>query len=326
MLIPVALQSKNPGPEMAGGLVREAPAKLNLYLAVTGRRADGFHDLVSLVTPMAWGDSLVLWAEGLKDGEASEVELKLVEEIPEDLEVEGRVPVPGGAENLAYRAAEAFLRATGRAARVRLELIKRIPSGAGYGGGSSDAAAVLAALNDHFGKPLAAEALRGLAMELGSDCALFLEPGPVQMRGRGEILDHAGRDLQEQLRGLKVVLFKPSIAIETAWAYRQLAEGGIYTSVAEAESELAQIGAGVCPMVEWPWRNDFSTVVDEKFPSIHLVLKKVNQIEGVRAGMSGSGSGCFALSESGKRLEDVADLVRDCWGDEVFCVHTGFRP
>src|SRR5215213_4707075 len=146
-----------------------APAKLNLFLAVTGRRTDGFHDLVSLVAPVAWGDTL------------------RIEPAKADFSLECNDPaVPCDETNLVLKAARAFRAAGGWGGGAKFFLEKRIPMGAGLGGGSSDAAAALTGLNQLSGGRLTPAALEKLAGDVGSDCALFLRGTPVLMRGRGE--------------------------------------------------------------------------------------------------------------------------------------------
>ena len=148
--------------------VLPCPAKLNLLLAVTGRRADGFHELVSLVAPVELGDTLTV---------EPALEFSLTCDAP---------TLPVDDTNLVLKAAQAFRVATSWRGGARFALTKRIPSGAGLGGGSSDAATALLALNRLAGEPLAPAALAQVAAEVGSDCALFLPGGPVVMRGRGD--------------------------------------------------------------------------------------------------------------------------------------------
>ena len=182
-----------------------SPAKLNLFLAVTGRRADGFHDLVSVAAPLDFGDQLE--ARSRERGAGSQFTLTC--DQPE-------VPVDGG--NLVLKAAAAFVAATGWQGGVDFTLTKRIPVGAGLGGGSSNAVAALRALNQLSGGALAGEKLAAVAASLGSDCALFLHNAPVVMRGRGERIEALPASAAARLRGRRVLLFKPSFGISTPWA------------------------------------------------------------------------------------------------------------
>src|SRR6185295_17620749 len=171
-------------------VVYSCPAKLNLLLAVTGRRPDGFHELVSVVAPVEFGDTLTVEP-------AAEFSLSCDDPT-----------LPTDASNLVLKAAQAFRTATGWKGGARFALAKRIPMAAGLGGGSSDAAAALSALNQLAGGTLSAPALAQVAAEVGSDCALFLPGGPVVMRGRGERVERLREAAATGLRGRRVLIFK----------------------------------------------------------------------------------------------------------------------
>ena len=165
-----------------------APAKLNLFLAITGRRADGFHELVSVVAQVDLGDTLHATP-------AAEFSLRCTD-----------AEVPTDASNLVLKAAHAFAEAAHWKGGAAFVLEKRIPTGAGLGGGSSDAVAALRALNQLVDAPhkLATHTLARLAAQLGSDCALFLHDGPVVMRGRGERIAPLPVEAAARLRGRRV--------------------------------------------------------------------------------------------------------------------------
>jgi 4-diphosphocytidyl-2-C-methyl-D-erythritol kinase len=205
--------------------VLSSPAKLNLSLAVVGRRADGYHDLVSLVSPLALADTLT--AELGPEGTAS-----LSCDDP---------TLPVDASNLVLRAERVFRTRTGWKGGVRFHLAKRIPRGAGLGGGSSNATMALRALDQLAGTRLGDAVLAELAAELGSDCPLFLFSGPAVLRGRGERVQPVAPEVAARLAGRPVWLFKPVWGIETPWAFRRLAASGLgaYDDPAGVESRLA---------------------------------------------------------------------------------------
>jgi len=268
-----------------------SPAKINLFLAVTGRRGDGFHDLVSLVAPISFGDTLWLHA-GERDGPVT-----LVCDDP---------AVPTGADNLAVRAAEAWRCETGSGRAIHIELKKRIPMGAGLGGGSSNAAAVLRGLNSLHVHPLEDGALARLAAGLGSDCPLFLAGAPCVMRGRGERLEALPDAARRRLTGRRLIVFKPDFPISTPWAYGRLvaAGGAAYLSAAEAEARLAAWIAGDAPAGE-VLLNSFERVAFAKFQALPVLLDRLRGQPGVEGVlMSGSGSACIAL------LHSTADVGR----------------
>jgi 4-diphosphocytidyl-2-C-methyl-D-erythritol kinase len=163
-----------------------APAKLNLGLRLMGVRSDGYHLLESIFAPIDLCDELEL---AIVPG-ATQVELQ-VAAAPDARLPEALASVPAGPENLVFRAAERFCRARGVQGRVQIRLEKRIPAGAGLGGGSSDAASVLtglAALVADDGQP-DLEGLEELALELGADVPFFLAPGPALVTGIGERIE-----------------------------------------------------------------------------------------------------------------------------------------
>ena len=283
-----------------------SPAKLNLFLAITGRRGDGFHELVSVAAPLAWGDRLA--ATAVPGG---------------DLGLQCDDPgVPADESNLVLRAARAFRTATGWASGVRFVLEKRIPMGAGLGGGSSNAVAALRALNRLAGGPLGGEKLAELAAELGSDCALFLADGPVVMRGRGERITALPAAAARRLRGRGVLLFKPGFPIATGWAYARLAAAGAYFPAAEAEARVAAWAGGDAP-AEALLANSMEAVAFAKFPALPVLLDRLRERCGLAPRLSGSGSACFALLPGGPAAPAAGlAAIREAWGPRAFLQET----
>jgi 4-diphosphocytidyl-2-C-methyl-D-erythritol kinase len=296
-----------------------SPAKLNLFLAITGRRADGFHELVSVVARLDWGDTLAI--------ETADEGFSLACDDP-------AVPVDGS--NLVLKAAEAFRAATGWSGGARFVLEKRIPIGAGLGGGSSNAAAALRGLNALAGGVLNAERLAEAAAGVGSDCALFLRDGPVVMRGRGERVETlaAGsgdsvlqRRTVERLRGRRVLVFKPAFGISTAWAYGRMAAmaPGSYLSPADAEARLAAwVGDGRATVEELLF-NNMEPVAFAKFPALPVLLERLRAEFGLAARMSGSGSACFALLKEDAPVDAITARIRDAWGKSAFVAEARLR-
>jgi 4-diphosphocytidyl-2-C-methyl-D-erythritol kinase len=178
----------------------EAPAKVNLFLEVVGQRADGYHEIESIFQAISICDVVRI---AISEGRGVSISC----DVP-------ALEVP---ENLAVRAAEAFLRETGAEGHVRVTLEKAIPVQAGLGGGSSDAAAVLVGLNRLTGKALTTDELRGIGAGVGSDVPFFIEGGTALVRGRGERLETM--DLR---RRLHFVVFFPGFGLSTAAVYKNL--------------------------------------------------------------------------------------------------------
>lgn len=287
-----------------------APAKINLMLAVTGVRPDGFHNLVSLVAPLDFGDHV--WLE-TPAGLAGD-ELRC--DFP---------GVPADGTNLVMKAAAAFRREHPATPFVRFTLDKRTPHGAGLGGGSSDAAAALRLLNDATGRPFDVARLGELAAELGSDCPLFLSGAPVVMRGRGERVEHLSAAETAALSGRRLLLFKPAFGVSTVEAYRAMkADGGMYRPEPDAEAFLAawRAAPATAPL---PLFNNMESAVFAKHLALPALLDALRAKHGLAPRMSGSGSACFALLPEGFRASPVIAAIRAAWGDSAFVTETRLR-
>jgi 4-diphosphocytidyl-2-C-methyl-D-erythritol kinase len=284
-------------------LVSAAHAKLNLTLAITGRRADGFHELVSLVVPIALADTLTLEPGrplGLTCDDAS-------------------LPVDG--TNLVLKAAAAYVKRRPSAIVGHFHLIKKVPHGAGLGGGSSDAAAALRLLDEASGDPLGLEDLEALAAEVGSDCAFFVRGQAAIMRGRGERLEILPAAARAALAGRKVVLMKPPFGIPTPEAYGLLAKAGNYRPAAQAEAELAAWVArpAADPSV---LGNDLAAPVFAKYLALPVGLAAFRLNAGLNGQMTGSGSACFGFVSDGFDHARLREEVRQAWGPGAWVEET----
>ncbi|MBP3556902.1 MAG: 4-(cytidine 5'-diphospho)-2-C-methyl-D-erythritol kinase [Thermoguttaceae bacterium] len=196
----------------AVGLRVWAPAKVNLFFEILFKRDDGFHEIQTVATPIGLCDELEFWLRDAKTGAKIEKT-----SIVECVDAAGK-PVPGvplDDRNLIIRAAQAFDEAFGEPTPVSIRVVKRIPSQAGLGGGSSDAAATLAALNELRGRPFSNERLREIGGRLGSDVPLFLLDGASVGRSRGEIVEPF--DLPE----IWLVVLKPTEGLSTPAVFRR---------------------------------------------------------------------------------------------------------
>lgn len=290
-----------------------SPAKLNLFLAIAGRRDDGFHELVSVVAPVAWGDTLVVDPAATYTVECDDP----------------AVPVDGS--NLILKAAAAFRAATGRQGGARFRLQKNIPIGAGLGGGSSNAATALRALNYLAGSPLVPTALADVAAKVGSDCPLFIHGQPVTMRGRGERVERLPQSAIDRFDGREVLIFKPGFGISTAWAYAEMAKSAprSYLELGEAEARLGAwlrargAGEGDGALEELLY-NNMERVAFAKFPALPVLIEQLHGAYGLEARMSGSGSACFALLPPAAPVSEIARTIREAWGESAFVVQTRF--
>ena len=250
----------------------EAHAKINLDLRILGRRPDGYHDIETLFQAIDLHDVL-------------EVERS---DAGVHLEVHGEDVGPVQ-DNLVARAAREFLAAAGRALEgVHIRLEKRVPAGAGLGGGSSDAAATLRALDEVFPGAVPPERIDAIARDLGSDVPFSLGASPLAVgRGRGEVIE--GRAPLPILPGVVVL---PSVRVPTADAYRALARS-------RETHPPSHLGLPVAP-ADWAGlaimaSNDFEDVVPALYPPVADALTALRATNPLLALLSGSGSASFAL-------------------------------
>lgn len=301
---------------------RSAPAKLNLMLAVTGTRGGGFHELVSLVAPVpALCDELEM--KICADAATDSLECVSAESA-EDF-ARG---VPVDASNLVLRAAAAFRSRVPAFPHVHFLLKKRIPHGAGLGGGSSDAVAALLLAAEAAGTLFGAgratalcggNALFPIAAALGSDCPLFLAGTPLVMRGRGEITEKLSAAEIAALAAKKFLIFKPAFSVSTAEAYSAMKRAApqFYTPSAEAERRLAAWRAAPAE-TPLPLFNDMEAPVFRKFVALPAVFRILRERFGICAHMSGSGSACFAEISPQTDIPAVSACIRECLGASAF--------
>jgi 4-diphosphocytidyl-2-C-methyl-D-erythritol kinase len=250
----------------------KAPAKLNIRLKITGRRPDGYHELVSIMVPVTLFDEIGISpaAEGIH------------------LETVG-IPVPGDETNLVFRAAEAFLSRLGIRQGLAIRLSKRIPVAAGLGGGSSDAAATLTTLNRIYSQPLSEVELADMAVRLGADVPFFLHARPCLATSIGEVLQPLKR-----WPPWWYVLVAPPFAVSTAWVYGQL-------KLKLTSPELDYI---VKTLENWHFEprdlleNDLETVTAKCFPVIENIKEQLMAAGADGALMTGSGPCVFGVFQS----------------------------
>lgn len=272
----------------------KAPAKLNLRLKVTGRRPDGYHELVSLMIPVDLCDFL---------------EFTL---LPKGVELvwEG-LPVPDDEGNLVRRAAKDFFSRSGASGGVHVKVVKNIPVSAGMGGGSSDAAATLLSLNRLCSGPLPAETLKELALRLGADVPFFLEPRPCIARGIGEILEPLDRWPQ-----FWYLIVAPGFQVSTAWVY-----GNLRLGLTTNEYDRIKKGLHAEPwVVSHLLENDLEAVTSARFPVLDRIKKTLLDAGAEGALMTGSGPSVFGVFGSRERAEQARDRIVPYDFGKVFLV------
>jgi len=271
-------------------LTLHAFAKTNLWFRILGRREDNFHEVRTRMTLLSLADDLVF-----RSGRRKELVLTV-----EDADW---TPEPGS-RNLVEQAYDAFAAATGKKEPLQVHLVKRIPSGAGLGGGSSDAAAMLRGLNEITQAGLSPEALEEIAAPIGSDVPFFIRGRISDCSGRGECVVPVDDDWE-----LPVVLFKPGFSVATPDAYGNWADSkeipGVY------------YGPQLCPWGEMV--NDLERPVFGKFPMLAELKMWLLDQPGVHAALlSGSGSSMVAILSRQDGGEALAAAARDTFGPDLW--------
>jgi len=266
-----------------------APAKLNLFLHVVGRRADGYHELQSVFVPIDLADTLDF--ESRSDG-AIERSGDVIGDVERDL---------------AVRAAHLLQAESRTALGVSIHVEKRIPAGSGMGGGSSDAATTLIALNRLWNLHWPRERLAALALRLGADVPFFVGPGPAFVEGVGERLTRI-----DWPRAYFAVIH-PQVAVSTAEIF---ADPGL-----TRHAKLTTMPAFSAELDAFPHRlfgaNDLEAVVRRRVPAVDAALRRLARFGPAR--MTGSGSAVFVPVESEERARAAIADLPDGWSGWAVC-------
>jgi 4-diphosphocytidyl-2-C-methyl-D-erythritol kinase len=275
-----------------------APAKLNLYLGITGRREDGYHEIETLFEKISISDRIKIDISAEGDKLTSS---------------EARVPL--GEDSLLGKTISAFRDASGEGACFRVDLEKNIPLSAGLGGGSSDAAALLKGLNALTGHPLDKDALMRIAALLGADVPFFIEEAPFALgRGRGDIIEtvETGLDLSH-------VVINPPLSTSTKEIYGKVTALNLTKHDAWDRMLTSFLIERDIESIARNLRNDLQQIVLQEFPVLDRMLSALRS-EGAKASlMSGSGPTVFGIFDRDRASEAAAALKKD------FPVSNGWR-
>ncbi len=297
-------------------LTLKAPAKINWFLKVLGRRDDGFHEIESLMQKVSLHDVLKISA-------ADELSLTADGGIPETA-------------NLVYKAARLLKSTCSVRSGAHLELHKNIPAGAGLGGGSSDAASTLMGLNQFWSLDLSRESLSQLGAQLGSDVPFFLYGPASFVSGRGEKLVPC-----RAIKKLHILLVKPPFEISTAWAYNNLKTTGMPVNEAQQTGTAGTISEDLPKLTKKTEKvnnikllirnieeaqfsaisgselNDLESVIISEFHVIADIKVRLRELGADYALMSGSGSTVYGVFRSRDRAEAAAGEFPGFWTSAV---------
>jgi 4-diphosphocytidyl-2-C-methyl-D-erythritol kinase len=288
-----------------------APAKLNLFLDVFNRRSDGYHDLATLMVPVRLYDSLSFESVTPAVGSRSEIQFSLRTREPHH-------NIPADAANLVVRALELLRMRSGCELGARVELIKRIPSAAGLGGGSSDAAAALRVANRAWQIDWDTAKLSSLAAELGSDVPFFLEPGAAICRGRGERVERLPPTMP-----VHVVILKPPTALATAEVYQALDQlPGTGDHLVRTEQCLASLAAalrhGAVDQLRRWMLNRLQAAAAVLSAWVDQVQAAFAELDFLGHQLSGSGSAYFGICRHAQHARRLAAVLKSLQLGNVF--------
>jgi len=280
-----------------------APAKINWFLKVIGKRDDGYHEIRSLMQCVSLSDKLIF--------EHSE-RITVITDAP--------IPLQG---NLVCRAARMLQEISGTSQGVKITLKKEIPLAAGLGGGSSDAAVTLMGLNRLWKLNLSVDDLVGLGTRLGSDIPFFFSGPAAIVEGKGEIVRPV------PMRSYILLLVKPRFEVSTAWAYREIDEtneipmrnGGLLTKEDNSFTLLYHaFEKGDFSSLSSLLRNDFEPYMIRRFPVVGEIKKNLLRSGALFTSMSGSGPTIFGVFEEFRDAEKASERMIPYWCRTVHTV------
>ena len=274
-----------------------APAKINWFLRITGKRADGYHNIVSLMQCISLSDQLTI-------------------EHADTIAVEDDLNIPLR-DNLIYKAASFLKGYTSYPSGARITLKKNIPVSAGVGGGSSDAATTLAGLNTFWDLHLSKEELSSIGARIGSDVPFFLNAPSALVEGRGEKTTPVSISAQSIL-----LLVNPDVPISTAWAYTyydKLHEAQLTKKPIDIKLFCQALNRQDFTALGKILRNDLEEVVTERYPAVREIRNKLLQTGAVISAMSGSGPTVYGVFRSKAAARRAAKLMQpySCWVTET---------
>jgi 4-diphosphocytidyl-2-C-methyl-D-erythritol kinase len=279
-------------------LQKKSPCKVNLLLNILGKRADGFHELETIMHPVELCDEMTFERAGAG--------LHLTCSHP---------ALPTDGRNLVRRAATSFLAAARISDGVRIHLQKHLPLAGGIGGGSANAAVTFSALNEMFGSPLPLDKLHALAAALGSDVPFFLYAKPALAIGRGEQV----QTLEDfpALRGRAFFLVHPGFGISTPWSYQNLARfpHALNGRPGRAQKLVSLLQGGDVRLAAAEMYNSLEAPAFDKFPVLALYQEFLREHGAPVALMSGSGSTTFAIADNLAAADTLAERFKSQFGN-----------
>lgn len=274
----------------------KCPAKLNLCLDVTGKRSDGYHDLKMIMQSINLFDIVTVETSS-----------------GDDIEIyTDKMNIPCDEKNTCYKAAKVFYDKLGVRRKVKIIIEKNIPSGAGMGGGSSDAAGVLRTLNKLEGEPFSVDELKVLGKSVGADVPFCVEGGCFLCEGIGEILTPL-----VPMKNVYAVVTKPDFSVSTVWVYKNLKLDEV--SHPEVDKLTAELAKGDYKLFQEYSGNVLESVIIKEHSEIEDMKKKMKDLGAIYSLMTGSGPTVFGIFEKKEDAEKAEKYFKSI-NDETYLV------
>jgi len=266
----------------------KCPAKINLFLHITNKRPDGFHELQSLITKIDLFDELVV-------EKSTKFSLEIIGEFAEFIEIHN---------NLFTKILDYFVKNFHIDSNLKIILQKNIPVGAGLGGGSSNGAYFIKILNEIFALKLSKNDMQKISLNFGSDIAFFFENEACLMSGRGEFLTEISH-FKNEFKKLKILLINPKIHLSTKEIFQDFAQKNQQFSPKFAERIFLEKSLHE---IFKNFNNDLEETAISKAPVIFEILQNLRKFSPICAKMSGSGSSCFAIFNNDINLQKTYEF------------------
>jgi 4-diphosphocytidyl-2-C-methyl-D-erythritol kinase len=279
-----------------------SPAKVNLFLAVTGMRSDGMHNIFSAIVPLNFADAIEI-----SDSRSGRDEIICPAEYLD----------PGN--NTVAKALHIFRRQSGSGRHFRVSICKNIPPQSGFGGGSSNGAAVLSAANATCGNPLSPADLVRLGAEIGADCPFFIANEPSIVTGIGDVCEPMDAQLRSALGNYRMMIFKPNFGISTAQAYATLRTKfrHSYTGEDGAREKFSLLRRSmIAGEVLLPLFNTFSEIFFAQHGQLEKLCRSLAEVN-ASVTLTGSGSGFLCVVHNSVAAS-ADEIVRGALGDGAF--------
>jgi 4-diphosphocytidyl-2-C-methyl-D-erythritol kinase len=266
----------------------KCPAKINLFLNITNKRPDGFHELESLITKIDLFDELLV-------EKSTKFSLEINGEFAEFIDIKN---------NLFTKILDYFVKNFNINSNLKITLQKNIPVGAGLGGGSSNGAYFIKILNEIFALKLSKNEMQKISLNFGSDIAFFFENEACLMSGRGEFLSPISQ-FKNDLKKLKILLINPKIHLSTKEIFQDFTEKKYQFSSKISEKIFLE---NSLPEILQKFNNDLEEPAILKAPAIVEILQNLRKFSPICAKMSGSGSSCFAIFDNDIDLQKTYEF------------------